>query len=74
MAIRHWVQTTAFGPEDIARLVEAYEQVLANLGMTDRSDPATELIAKTIIGLAQNGETDPARLSAMTLAMLNPRP
>jgi hypothetical protein len=32
------------------------------LRLKDRSDPATEVIARRIIELAQRGERDPARL------------
>jgi hypothetical protein len=32
------------------------------LGLTDRTDPVTELVAKKIIELANRGERDPLRL------------
>jgi hypothetical protein len=35
---------------------------LQQLGPVDRDDPATLLIAKRIIALAQEGERDPVRL------------
>jgi hypothetical protein len=35
---------------------------LCALRLKDRADPATEMIAKKIIELAQRGERDPVRL------------
>jgi hypothetical protein len=43
-------------------LTTAYEEALRTLRLKDRSDPATEMIAKKIIELAQRGERDPVRL------------
>jgi hypothetical protein len=40
------LQNSPLGPEDIERLVMAYEQTLRGLGLKDRSDPITQLIAK----------------------------
>ncbi len=60
----------AFGPERIDALVQAYEQTLRALRLADRSDPITQLIAKTLIELAQAGEQDPVRLRERTLAAL----
>jgi hypothetical protein len=52
----------SFGPDDIAVLVAAFESTLSALGLTDRTDPATMMVAKTIIELAKAGERDPVRL------------
>jgi hypothetical protein len=46
-------------PEDIGRLVAAYENCLRILNLSDRSDPITELIAKKVIEVAQTGMRDP---------------
>jgi hypothetical protein len=50
-----------FGPDDIKLLSGAFEEALRELEL-DRTDPATQLIAKRIIELAQQGERDPIRL------------
>jgi len=42
--------------------VSAFEEALRELGLVDRTDPATHLVAKRIIELAQQGERDPIRL------------
>jgi hypothetical protein len=38
------------------------EEALRDLRLVDRNDPATLLVAKRIIQLAQQGERDPIRL------------
>jgi hypothetical protein len=38
------LKNTAFGPEEIERLVTAYEQTLRALGLKHRSDPITQFI------------------------------
>ena len=67
MPIRRFLQTHAFGPDDIKVLSEAYADALRTLGLIDRSDPVTEIVAKKIIELAQQGERDPARLRDQAL-------
>jgi hypothetical protein len=51
-----------FGPDEIQVLSTAFEGALVELQLVDRTDPATELVAKRIIELAQRGERDPVRL------------
>jgi hypothetical protein len=41
--------------------------VLKALGLVDRRDPATELIAKRLVELAQAGERDPQCLKDLTI-------
>ena len=41
MTIYKLLRTTRFGPEDIERLVAAYEETLRALNLKDRSDPIT---------------------------------
>ena len=43
-------------------MVGAFEEALRELRLVDRTDPATLLVAKKIIALAQQGERDPIRL------------
>jgi hypothetical protein len=53
---------SAFGPDEIQLLSSAFEAALRELNLVDRSDPATELVAKRVIELVQQGERDPLRL------------
>jgi hypothetical protein len=58
------------GPEEIRRLTTAYEQTLRTIGLVDRNDPITELIAKKIIEIAQTGVREPADISALAIKEL----
>jgi hypothetical protein len=62
MPIRELLKAQSFGPDDIKILVSAFEEALRELRLVDRTDPATQLVAKRIIDLAQQGERDPIRL------------
>jgi hypothetical protein len=52
----------AFGPDEIAILTSAFEGALTKLGLVDRADAATEIVASRIIELAKQGERDPLKL------------
>jgi hypothetical protein len=70
MTIYRLLKNTAFGPEEIERLVMAYEQTLRALGLKDRSDPITLLIAEKIIAVGRLGIEDPAEISKLALKEL----
>jgi len=53
---------------------DVFEDVLQTLGLVDRQDPLTEMVAKKVIELAQAGERDPARLKQLTLEAFKGRP
>ena len=63
MAIHRIRENLPLGPEDIGRLVAAYEETLRALGLTDRNDPVTELVARKVLETWQTGIRDPAQLS-----------
>jgi hypothetical protein len=65
----HW-----FGPEDIAGLTKAFEAALGKLGLVDRNEPTTLMLAKLIIELAKAGEREPERLCDSALKHLSDRP
>jgi hypothetical protein len=54
-------------PELIRSLEAAYEKTLRKIGLVDRDDPITEMIARKIVEIAQTGVQDPAQLSAMAI-------
>lgn len=60
----------AFGPDEIAILTSAFEGALTKLGLVDRTDPATEMVASRIIALAKQGERDPLKLRDGALSSL----
>ena len=70
MAIYRLLQNSAFGPEEIERMTTAYEDALRALGLADRADPMTEILAKKIVEIAQTGERDPARIRAQAVAAI----
>jgi hypothetical protein len=74
VAIYRLLQSSVFGPEEVERLGAAYEHALKVLGLADRTDPITELVAKKIIEVARSGEADPARISALAIKALGARP
>ncbi len=60
----------AFDPETIARMSEALTGACRSLGLAERDDPATRLVAQKILELARGGEHDAQRLEAAALAAL----
>jgi hypothetical protein len=70
MPIRGLLERSAFGPSEIERMVAAFEDVLRVLGLVDRKDPVTEIVAKKIIEIAQSGERDPAAIRARAIEEL----
>jgi len=68
--IRLLLENSSFDPEEIAMLVAAFEDCLRALGLADRADGATEIVAREIIALAKQGERDPARLRDAALQSL----
>jgi hypothetical protein len=67
MPIRPFLASQAFQPEVIREMSLALETVCAKLALKLTDDPATRLVASTIIELAQRGVRDAATLSTMTL-------
>ena len=74
MPITRLLQDTAFGPDEIAVLVAAYEDALRALSLINRPDLATEMVAKKIIELAKQGERDPVRLRERVIEAVSSRP
>jgi hypothetical protein len=67
MSIYRMLDTTTFGPEEVERLVKAYEQTLRALDLTDRSDPITQLVAEKIIAVGPFGIDDAAEISKVVI-------
>ena len=67
MPIYRLLQNVPMGPEEIARLTMAYEETLRTIGLVDRNDPITEMIARKIIEIGQTGVRDPMMLSELTI-------
>ena len=48
MAIYKLIHNTPLGPDEIQRLVTAYHETLRALGLKDRDDPLTGLVARKV--------------------------
>jgi hypothetical protein len=73
MAIYRLIASGSFGPDEIDAMSEAYERTLTYLGMVDRNNPFTELIAKAIVNVTATGERDPGRIEKRALNALGIR-
>jgi hypothetical protein len=71
MPILRLLQNSHLSEEDVARLVEAYERTLRALGLVDRSDPITELVARKVIEISRSGVRNPARISRLAVKALS---
>jgi hypothetical protein len=60
----------AFEPEVIDAIGDAFRTVLVRLGLSDRDEVIALKAARLIIGFAAQGERDPERLKAATLAWM----
>jgi hypothetical protein len=72
MTIHRLLQNIPLAPEDISRLVTAYEATLQALGLASRSDPITEIVARKIIEIGQTGVHDPLQISDLAIKALGP--
>jgi hypothetical protein len=71
MLIRPFLANKAFDPVVIGEMSAALDTVCKELGLNVVDDPATRLVARKIIELAQRGVRDASRLSAAALRDLN---
>jgi hypothetical protein len=65
------LQNVPLGPERIADLVAAYKITLNKLGLVERDDSMTQMIAKKIIEVGQTGVTDPEDISRLSIRELD---
>jgi hypothetical protein len=73
MPLHRLLDNHAFGPDEIVILTTAFERALKTLRLIDRSDPATEIVARKIIQLAGQGVRDPELLLQRTVQSLSSR-
>ena len=67
MTIHQHLWKHVFDPDEISRIVSAYEDTLTALGLSNRADPMTEIVASKVIEVAKTGELDPARIKQLVL-------
>jgi hypothetical protein len=64
LPIYRLLQGRAFEPEHCKAMADAFEDILQDLGLTNRDDPFCEMIAKKIIELEQQVLRNPQLLRA----------
>jgi hypothetical protein len=67
MPLWAFVHEAEFEPELLASMGIAFAAACEALGLADKSDQATELVANRIIALARGGEHDAERLKVAVL-------
>jgi hypothetical protein len=55
-------ESAVFGPDELRDIAAAFEVIRERLGLTNREDPATLMLAKLTIELAKQGEFTAASL------------
>ena len=73
MAIRRLIAAGSYEPEEIRAMVDAYDIALIVLRLTDKDDPITELLAKSIAAVAATGERLPGEIATKAIAALGNR-
>jgi hypothetical protein len=73
MAIYKLIANGSFGPDEIKVMTEAYEGALIDLGIPNRDDAITELIAKSIVNVTATGERDPILVKERAINALGVR-
>jgi hypothetical protein len=73
LAIYKLIANGSFGPAEIEVMKAAYEAALIDVGVTDRADQITELIAKAIVSVTASGERDPKKVMERALNALGVR-
>jgi hypothetical protein len=74
MPITEFLDGHSFDPETRRVMGVALEMARATLGLADRTDPITEILAKRIIALAKEGMIDPTLLCEWALDDLRNQP
>ena len=70
MAIYKLITSGSYGPDEIKAMTAAYESALVEIGVADRDDPLTEMLAKSILTVTATGERDPEKLKERALHAL----
>jgi len=70
MPIGRLLEPGVFEPEQVTMLARVFGDMRQTLGLVDRTDRVTRMIAGKLLELARTGERDPERLKQLTLAAL----
>jgi hypothetical protein len=72
--LTRFLEDAAFGPDEIAIMVAAYELGLTHINASGHNDPTAETLARKIVMLAKQGERDPDRLEQRAIEMMSGQP
>jgi hypothetical protein len=72
--LTRFLEDAAFGPDEIALMVAAYEVGLTQINASGHNDPTAETLARTIVMLAKQGERDPVRLEQRAIEIISTQP
>ena len=72
MPITPFLSGKPFEPETLQNMSAAFEAACEKIGLIIRHDPATEMVAKFVVELAQTGMHDFESLLAATLERFSP--
>jgi len=70
MTIEQILRTKKLPSEDAAALGLAFNMATKALGLVDRNDPLTGVVARTIFAVGQSGLGDPATIAETTVDQL----
>jgi hypothetical protein len=73
MAIYRLIANGSFGIAEVKAMTAAYEAALIDLGLADRNDPITEIVASAIVSITSMGERDPAVIKDRALNAIGVR-
>jgi hypothetical protein len=57
-------------PATVTAIMAAFDEACKALGLANRDDPLTDLLARKVVEMARQGERDPTRLRNLTLQSL----
>ena len=70
MPIRRLLAGYQLEPEELEILTAAFNRALRSLGVVDRNDPLTELIARKIIEIGATSVRDPVEICKLAINRL----
>jgi hypothetical protein len=70
MAIRRLIAAGSYGPDEVHAMTEAFDIALIVLRLSDKDDPITELLAKSIAAIVATGERKPGLIANKAIAAL----
>ena len=74
MPITPFLRGQAFDPELVNAMGAAFSETCGALGLTERSDPITTLVAEKIIELAERGLRNASAIHLMAMTELKSNP